>query len=208
MKRLLPLSLPLTLVFIAPALVRAAAPSTPAAPLAATISAEILADTTAIMQGKPFTIAITLTTAPDWHIYWSNAGETGVATSFKWTRAQYPLEPLGFPIPSTFVQPGGAMAFGYTGKTTFVFGVVPPKATAAATGTFSVDVNWLACGKDPCVPGNATLKLIVPLTLQVEQSKEANTDVFDAAWAALPAGVPPNDLFAMAVPFAGKVPDR
>jgi len=208
MKRLTSIALPLTLAFIAPALVHAAAPGA-GAPPEAKVATELAADTTAVTPGKPFTAAVTLTTSADWHIYWSNAGDGGIATAFKWSLPPaYQVEPRDFPIPATFAQPGGATALGYTGKTTFLFTVTPPKNTAAAAAALAVDVSWLACGKDLCVPGNATVKLSVPIARPNETPQEANGKLFAAARQALPAPVPPGDVLAMAVPFAGGAPEE
>ena len=208
MKRLTPIALPLTLALIAPALVQAAVPGA-SAPPGSKVTAEVVADTTAVTPGKPFNVAATLTTSGDWHIYWSNAGDSAIATAFKWSLPPgYKVEALDFPIPSTFAQPGRATAFGYSGKTTFLFTVTPPRNTAAAVAALSVDASWLACGTDLYVLGNATVKLSVPIARPDETPKEANADVFAAARQALPAPVPPSDVFAMAVPFAGSVPEE
>jgi thiol:disulfide interchange protein DsbD len=34
------------------------------------VKAELLADTTAVVPGKPFTVGVLLKMAPHWHTYW------------------------------------------------------------------------------------------------------------------------------------------
>ena len=97
------------------------------------VKTEILADTS-LAPGKPFLVAVTLTTSPSWHIYWSNPGDAGVATSFDWkVPPGFIVEPLPFPIPTAFVQPGDIRVLGYEGKTTFLFRVVPAGGNCTPT---------------------------------------------------------------------------
>ncbi|MBA2270544.1 MAG: thiol:disulfide interchange protein, partial [Chthoniobacterales bacterium] len=48
------------------------------------VQAELLADTTAITPGKPFTVGVLLRMAPHWHTYWQYAGDAGLPTEIKW----------------------------------------------------------------------------------------------------------------------------
>jgi thiol:disulfide interchange protein DsbD len=198
MKRLLPSLLVLTFATSAFAL-RPLLPGMPggtAALAASRVKAEALLDTTAVAPGTPFTVGVTLTTNAGYHVYWSNPGESGIATSFKLALPPgFTAEPLPLPVPKTFVQPGNVVGYGYEGATTFLFKVTPPanlpgSAAGPATVPFSVAVSWLNCNKDQCVPGNATLDLPLP----IGQGTPANADRFAAARANLPAPAPPAGL--------------
>ena len=48
------------------------------------IKAELLADTDAVVSGKPFTIGLLLRIAPGWHMYWKFPGDAGLPTEIKW----------------------------------------------------------------------------------------------------------------------------
>src|SRR5881628_3027867 len=48
------------------------------------VRAELLADTTAIVPGKPFAIGLLLHMAPAWHTYWRYSGDAGLPTEIKW----------------------------------------------------------------------------------------------------------------------------
>jgi DsbC/DsbD-like thiol-disulfide interchange protein len=150
------------------------------------VKAEALLDTTALSPGKTAQLAVTLTTSPDFHIYWSNPGQGGVATSLHVEGPQdFKIEPLPFPIPHTFVQPGDITVFGYTGKTTFLFNITPPAGftPSGIPPILEVSASWLNCNKDACTPGSA--KLAVPIT--VGNGQPANAELFTAARDALPA---------------------
>src|SRR5262245_29905000 len=45
---------------------------------------ELLADTNAIVPGKPFTVGLLLRMAPGWHTYWKFSGDAGLPTELKW----------------------------------------------------------------------------------------------------------------------------
>ena len=40
--------------------------------------ARLVADTTSVKPGHPFTAAVQLTIAPGWHVYWENPGDTAL----------------------------------------------------------------------------------------------------------------------------------
>jgi DsbC/DsbD-like thiol-disulfide interchange protein len=166
-------------------------------PAASKVTAEIAADTTAA-EGKPFLAAVTLDTSSNWHIYWSNPGAGGYPTTFKWeTPAGCKVEPLVFPIPHGFVQPGDIHVVGYEGKTTFLFRIIPP-AGAAAPVKLSVTADWLNCNKDQCVPGKATLELALP----AGKAEAANKELFTEAMSHLPAPSPTAAFVTAAAPVA------
>ena len=49
------------------------------------VTAELIPESTSVQAGKPFDIALHLHTDPDWHTYWINPGDAGLATMIKWT---------------------------------------------------------------------------------------------------------------------------
>ena len=48
------------------------------------VKAELLADTNAIVPGKPFTVGLLLHMVPGWHTYWKFPGDAGIPTEMKW----------------------------------------------------------------------------------------------------------------------------
>src|SRR5688572_24248993 len=49
------------------------------------VKASLVADQNAVVPGQPFTVAVKLEHAPEWHTYWVNPGGTGLPTTIKWT---------------------------------------------------------------------------------------------------------------------------
>ena len=154
------------------------------------VRAQIAADVGAYDE-KPFLVGVTLTALPEWHIYWSNPGDAGIETSFKWKVPEgFRVEPLPMPLPTAFAQPGGITVYGYTGKTTFLFRVVPPaKAGQAPAGPAAIGVtaDWLVCNKDQCEPGQAKLEMQLPAAGAGGGAGAVDKGIFQAAREKLPA---------------------
>src|SRR5204862_1495740 len=49
------------------------------------VKAQLIADTSAISPGKPFTAGVLLRMAPHWHTYWKFSGDAGLPSEIKWT---------------------------------------------------------------------------------------------------------------------------
>jgi thiol:disulfide interchange protein DsbD len=100
-------------------------------------------------------IAVAITVAPQWHIYWSNPGDSGAAPSVKielppgWSSGA-----LTFPRPEIFGD-SEDRTYGYSGT---VHLLVPVKRPAGWQGTVHVrgELSWLAC-KRSCVSGRTAL---------------------------------------------------
>jgi thiol:disulfide interchange protein DsbD len=125
------------------------------------VTAQMLADTTAIEPGKPFTVGVKLKMAPDWHVYWINCGDTGIPTKTTLKLPEgFTASDVQFPIPHKFDVPGGLTAYGYEDQVMFLATVTPPKDLKEGTEIpISARAFWLVCDKDACVQGNATVEL-------------------------------------------------
>ena len=108
-----------------------------------------------------FELAVVFRIAPGWHIYWSNPGEGGFATSVAVSSPPgVPASEVLFPAPKRFGATG-ELSYGYEGETVLF---VPLRADSTARGSDAaggVDVEatarWLVC-KDICLAGSATTK--------------------------------------------------
>src|SRR5262245_42182448 len=59
-----------------------------------------LADTNAIVPGKPFTVGLLLRMAPGWHTYWKFSGDAGLPTELKWKLPPgWKIREIQWPIP-------------------------------------------------------------------------------------------------------------
>src|SRR4249919_1842832 len=64
------------------------------------VKAELLANTTAIVPGKPFTAGVRLRMVPGWHTYWKFPGDAGIPTEIKWNLPpEWKTGEIQWPIP-------------------------------------------------------------------------------------------------------------
>ncbi|MCB9764845.1 MAG: hypothetical protein H6739_34030 [Alphaproteobacteria bacterium] len=134
----------------------AAATEEPAPP---PVKARLVADRSAPAPGAPLVIGVLYEIPPEWHIYWANPGDSGLATTASLTAPagfDAPPEPA-YPGPERFVSPGDITSYGYEGTAMLLWRLqVPPEAAGPAT--FTARTDWLAC-KQICVKGGADLSL-------------------------------------------------
>lgn len=126
------------------------------------IGTSLLADRAAVGPGGPLTLAARLSLPDGWHVYWTNPGETGLATSAE-LKAPEGFSVTGplWPGPERFVSPGDITAYGYEREAWVIWTLTAPDSPAAEPLTFTAQVDWLAC-KEMCVKGAAELSLTLP----------------------------------------------
>jgi thiol:disulfide interchange protein DsbD len=127
-------------------------------------------------------IAIAVTVAPDWHIYWRNPGDSGAAPSVKLELpAGWSAGPLSYPRPEIFGD-ADERTFGYSGTVHLLIPVTRPEGWQGAIDARG-ELSWLAC-KRSCVAGRS------PLAGQVSTDAAALADAPGGrAWPGqLPAG--------------------
>ncbi|HLZ54275.1 MAG TPA: protein-disulfide reductase DsbD domain-containing protein, partial [Verrucomicrobiae bacterium] len=94
---------------------------------------------------------------PDWHTYWKNPGEAGMATKIQW---QLPpgvtAGDIQWPLPEK-LPPAEVTTYGYNNE---VMLLVPLKVAADLKPGMVLDlkanVSWLEC-KAECIPGKAAV---------------------------------------------------
>jgi DsbC/DsbD-like thiol-disulfide interchange protein len=152
--------------------------------LAGHAEAELLSDVSAIQPGKPFWLGVRLSIDPGWHVYWKNPGDAGLPTRVKLSLPDgFTADPLEFPTPRRFEQPGNIVVFGYENSVVLLTKVTPPpNLPANFQGQFHAAVTWLVCS-DICIPGKAALDLTLGTS---PQSSSANPELFDDWIAQLP----------------------
>jgi DsbC/DsbD-like thiol-disulfide interchange protein len=127
------------------------------------VKASIIADTTAIEPGKRFNVGVLLKIIPNWHVYWSNAGDAGIPTTVNLKLPDgFTAGPLQYPTPRRFEQTGGIIMFGYADEVLLVTTVTPPAALDPSNVHIDAEVNYLVCDKT-CVPGDAKMTLDLPV---------------------------------------------
>lgn len=139
------------------------------------VHASLVADTSAITAGKPFSVGLLLRMAPGWHTYWKYAGDAGLPTEIKWNLPTgWKVGEIQWPIPLKTIDPGDIQTYGYQDEVLLIQQITPPASVDASPVKLSAQADWLVCEKI-CVPGNATVELELPTTTSAEPK---NTDLF------------------------------
>src|ERR1044072_7653804 len=91
------------------------------------VKAELLADTNAIVPGKPFAVGLLLRMAPGWHTYWKFSGDAGLPTELKWKLPPgWKIGDIQWPIPLKTVDPGDIETYGYENEVLLMQEITPP----------------------------------------------------------------------------------
>ena len=139
------------------------------------VKATLLADTSAIVPGKPFTAGLFLRMAPGWHTYWKFSGDAGLPTEIKWSLPPgWKVGEIEWPIPLKTNDPGDIQTYGYQDEILLMQEITPPAKIDISPVKLSAEANWLVCEKI-CIPGGANLELELPTSTTAEPK---NTDLF------------------------------
>ena len=151
------------------------------------VKATLLADTSVIVPGKPFTAGLFLRMAPGWHTYWKFSGDAGLPTEIKWKLPPgWKVGEIQWPIPLKTNDPGDIQTYGYQDEILLLQEITPPAKIGISPVKLSAEANWLVCEKI-CVPGGANLELELPVSTS---SDPKNTDLFARYRRLLPKNFP------------------
>jgi thiol:disulfide interchange protein DsbD len=134
-----------------------------------------------VKPGATFSVGVLLEIAPGWHIYWTNPGDSGLATEVKFQLPEgFKVGDLRYPTPSRFNSPDGAASFGYGGSVLLTAPVqAPDELKDEKELKLGASASWLVC-KEVCLPGTAKPELNLPIS---NDAKPANEALFKK-WAA------------------------
>ena len=148
----------------------------------------LVADTTAITPGKPFTAGVRLKMLPGWHVYHEFSGDSGAPPRINWELPEgFKAGPIQWPIPSSHMDDGDMLTYVFENDVLLMVEITPPEKLPPGEVTLKANVDWLVCEKI-CVPGKGGVELKLP----VGESAPANTDLFNHWRGQLPKpGSPP-----------------
>lgn len=143
------------------------------------VRARLVSDA-ASLEGAELRLGVVLEMAPEWHVYWVNPGDAGLATEVELGLPEgWSAGSLQWPTPVGFPSPGGIQSYGYGDEVVLTAPVrLPVSVTAPAT--VRATVSWLAC-RDRCELGGAELELALP----VAPEEAASARVVLDRWRAL-----------------------
>ncbi len=141
------------------------------------VRARIIAGADTVAPGATFPVGFHFRLASDWHIYWQNPGESGLATTLTFKLpAGFRLGAIHMPTPKKFIQPGDIIGYGYEGEVVIWADITSP-ATLSAPGPFTIEARatWLAC-HNMCVLGEQNDQVQVSVAARTNR---INRKLFD-----------------------------
>ncbi|MHA3774624.1 protein-disulfide reductase DsbD family protein [Verrucomicrobiota bacterium sgz303538] len=173
----------------------------------------LVADTTAIVPGKPFTAGVLMKMDPGWHTYWQFPGDSGGAPKIEWQLPEgFKAGEIQWPFPKAHLDEGDMLTYVYDDEVMFLVEITPPAQLPPGEVKLSAQVQWLVCEKT-CIPGQGPVSLTLPVA---NDATAANADLFKTWRAQLPKDTPPPfsakwdmaDPKALSVTVSGLKPDE
>jgi len=133
-------------------------------------AASLGADLSTLTPGEEFTLALRIQMDPEWHSYWINPGDAGMATRIKWTLpAGITVGELQYPTPH-FIPTPPLASYGYEDEVLLLMDAkVADSVKLGSKLELKGMASWLVC-KEVCLPA----KDEVSLTLNVGTEAEEN----------------------------------
>ena len=150
------------------------------------VVAAIISEEESVQPGHPFWVGIHLTIEKDWHTYWKNPGDAGMAPVITWnlpdglrvTSVQWPT-PIKFSLDS-------AVGFGYEHEVTLLVQITPEASLSVPSAEINADVRWVVCSDTTCLPGDTSLKLTLPVNSAQPVISAQQKDAFVKARGEIP----------------------
>ncbi len=138
------------------------------------VKASLVSDTSAIVSGSPFRLAVKLDAPEGWHTYWKDPGDAGIPTKLNWELpAGFSAGEIDWPEPRK-MQEGTLKINGYIGTTILPVTITTPDKLSAEAYDLRVNAEWLACN-EICIPESQELSINLPVRTT---SKPQNTELF------------------------------
>jgi DsbC/DsbD-like thiol-disulfide interchange protein/cytochrome c biogenesis protein CcdA/thiol-disulfide isomerase/thioredoxin len=153
------------------------------------VTPSLVADTTKIAAGRPFTVGVRMQFAKGWHTYWQHPGESGGAPKIEWQLpAGFTAGPIQWPLPKAHLDEGDLLTYIYEDEVLLPVEITPPALLAAGDLTIKAELKWLVC-EATCVPGQGSIELQLP---SGDDGVPSNAELFATWRARLPkAEAPP-----------------
>lgn len=106
---------------------------------------------------QPFYVAVYFKIAPEWHLYWKNAGDSGIPPTLQLqVPPQFVVGDVLFPTPHR-IETEGSINYTYDEELLLLLPITPqPGADTLASLQLTLYAEWLTC-RDKCLRGRDTL---------------------------------------------------
>lgn len=134
------------------------------------VEANFITEFETVTLGQEFLIGINYKIDTDWHIYWSNPGDSGLPTEIEWSIPEgFEIESTDYPTPEK-IPFSGMANFGYSNEVLITAKVKLVKELKNGVYKFSAKSKWLVC-KEKCIPGSNDLSLKIIIANKSKKSK-------------------------------------
>lgn len=134
------------------------------------VDVNIYSNVKQIQIGSDFYIAIKLTVADEWHVYWKNPGDSGLPTEIKWNTPKG-VERVGgliWQVPER-IEWSGMINYGFEGDVYLIQKFKTTRVTDMTSIEIEAEVNWLVC-KEKCIPQEDKVSIVLAVDELFEKS--------------------------------------
>jgi thiol:disulfide interchange protein len=151
------------------------------------LQVSLVSEEKSIQPGHPFWVVVQLQIQENWHSYWKNPGDAGMATAIEWELPNgFKASPIVWPTPKKF-SVDSIIGYGYEGKVLLLTQITPPDTLATGKSVeIGAKVRWLVCSDSACLPGESETKTELPVLDQIAQISRETSSLFSQARMQLP----------------------
>ena len=126
------------------------------------VQARLVSEVAEVAPYSGFWVGLRLKIKAGWHTYWSNPGDSGLATRIDWELPEGMVAgAIRWPVPHRFAI-GDLMNYGYADEVVLLtrMSVWPPAGTGSPV-TLAANASWLVCAHI-CIPQEGRFELRLP----------------------------------------------
>lgn len=140
-----------------------------------------------IHPGMEFQVGLRFDIEKEWHIYWRNPGDSGLAPKATWKLpAGFTVSELRFPVPERYVDLGGFTTNILEGTPTLLATVkAPDDLKVGRSVELSADLQWLVC-KNACIMETTKVSKVLEVVPAGQTLSPADADALKSAARFLP----------------------
>ncbi|MDB6032507.1 MAG: cytochrome c biosis protein transrane region [Verrucomicrobiales bacterium] len=125
-----------------------------------------------VRPGESILVGVQMRSAPKWHTYWRNPGESGAATRITWTLPTgVTAGEIQWPVPEKY-ESAGMVTYVYHDEVVLLVPLTFDQTLPNGPLQLSAKVSWLEC-EQLCVPGKATLNASLTVADATKPSPDA-----------------------------------
>lgn len=123
------------------------------------VAISLISEYPAIQAGQPFWVAVRFDIDDQWHAYWKNPGDAGMAPIVNWELPKgFQVTQTLWPTPESFAL-ASSRGFGYNKELVLLVEITPPTQLTTTNVDLKGSVRWVVCSDLTCLPGDTPIAL-------------------------------------------------